>query len=93
VTPDHYILKRDGRVRKAQVHQQPYAIVAGEAGGVVERPRDPDEGSARKADDDLLAELARLGDALEQRVGMPQDIEWAVQDGELYVLQARPVTA
>jgi pyruvate,water dikinase len=93
VTPDHYILKRDGRVRKAQVHQQPYAIVAGEAGGVVERPLDPDEGSARKADDDLLAELARLGDALEQRVGMPQDIEWAVQDGELYVLQARPVTA
>jgi pyruvate,water dikinase len=29
---------------------------------------------------------------LEERVGMPQDIEWAVQDGELYVLQARPVT-
>jgi phosphoenolpyruvate synthase/pyruvate phosphate dikinase len=23
---------------------------------------------------------------------VPQDIEWAVQDGELYVLQARPVT-
>jgi pyruvate,water dikinase len=93
ITPDHYILKRDGQVRKAQVHEQPYAIVAGETGGVVERPLDPDEGGARKADDELLAELARLGDQLEQRVGVPQDIEWAVQDGELYVLQARPVTA
>jgi pyruvate,water dikinase len=92
VTPDHYVLKRDGRVRKAQVHQQPYAIVAGEDGGVVERPLGSDEGAARKADDQLLAELARLGDDLEQRVGVPQDIEWAVQDGELYVLQARPVT-
>jgi pyruvate, water dikinase len=93
VTPDHYIIKRDGRVRKAHVHQQPYAIVAGEAGGVVERPLDPEEGAARKASDDLLAELARLGEDLEQRVGVPQDIEWAVQGGELYVLQARPVTA
>jgi pyruvate,water dikinase len=93
VTPDHYVIKRDGRVRKAQVHRQPYAIVAGEAGGVVERPLGPEEGGARKAGDDLLGELARLGDQLEQRAGAPQDIEWAVQDGELYVLQARPVTA
>jgi pyruvate,water dikinase len=92
VTPDHYVLKRDGRVRKAQVHEQPYAIVAGDTGGVVERPLSPDEGGARKAGDELLAELARIGADLEERVGVPQDIEWAVQDGELYVLQARPVT-
>jgi pyruvate,water dikinase len=92
VTPDHYIIKRDGRVRKASVHRQPYAIVAGEGGGVVEQALSAEEGGARKAGDELLAQLARLGDDLEQRVGVPQDIEWAVQDGELYVLQARPVT-
>jgi pyruvate,water dikinase len=93
VTPDHYVIRRDGRVRKAQVHKQPYAIVASESGGVVERPLDPDEGGARKASDELLAELASLGHDLEQRIGTPQDIEWAVERGELYVLQARPVTA
>ena len=32
-------------------------------------------------------------DDLEQRLGGPQDIEWALEDGELFVLQARPVTA
>ena len=93
VTPDHYVIRRDGRVRKAQVHEQPYAIVADASGGVVERPLDPKEGGARKASDELLVELARLGDDLEQRSGVPQDIEWAVEQGELYVLQARPVTA
>ena len=41
VTPDHYILKRDGSVRKAKVHEQPYAIVADEAGGVAERELSP----------------------------------------------------
>jgi pyruvate,water dikinase len=93
VTPDHYVLKRDGRVRKAHVHEQPYAIVAGDGSGVVERPLSPEEGGARKASDELLAQLARIGDDLEQRVGVPQDIEWAVEGGELFVLQARPVTA
>jgi pyruvate,water dikinase len=92
VTPDHYVLKRDGTVRKAQIHEQPYAIVAVQDGGVAERELSPEEGGACKAGDELLARLARLGDDLEQRVGVPQDIEWAVQDGELYVLQARPVT-
>jgi pyruvate,water dikinase len=91
VTPDHYILKRDGTVRKAQVAQQPFAIVPVEAGGVEERELGP-EGSEQKLAEDQLRALARLGDDLEQRLGGPQDIEWAVEDGELYVLQARPVT-
>ena len=93
VTPDHYVLKRDGSVRKAQVHTQPYAIVSSPEGGVAERELSPEEGGAQKVADDVLARLARLGDDLEQRLGGPQDIEWAVQDGEIFVLQARPVTA
>ena len=39
-----------------------------------------------------LRALARIGDDLEQRLGGPQDIEWALEGGEIYVLQARPVT-
>jgi pyruvate,water dikinase len=91
VTPDHYILKRDGTVRKAQVAQQPLAVVPVEGGGVEERELGP-EGGERKLADEHLRELARIGDDLEQRLGGPQDIEWALEGGEIYVLQARPVT-
>jgi len=50
VTPDHYILKRDGTVRKAQVHEQPYAIVAVQDGGVASaRCRPTEAGRARQA--------------------------------------------
>jgi pyruvate,water dikinase len=93
VTPDHYVLKRDGRVRKAQVHTQPYAIVSLPQGGVEERELSPEEGGTQKVADDVLVRLARIGDDLEQRLGGPQDIEWAMQGGEIFVLQARPVTA
>ena len=93
VTPDHYVLKRDGKVRKAQIHTQPYAVVSVPAGGVAERRLSAEEGAAQKVSEDVLARLARLGDDLEQRLGAPQDIEWALQGGEIFVLQSRPVTA
>jgi pyruvate,water dikinase len=93
VTPDHYVLKRDGTVKRAQVASQPFAIVASEGGGTEQRALEPAEGGARKLSDDVLRELARIGDDLEQRLGSPQDIEWALEGGDLYVLQARPVTA
>ncbi|MEW6172912.1 MAG: PEP/pyruvate-binding domain-containing protein [Bacillota bacterium] len=36
--------------------------------------------------------LYKLGRRLEKELGCPQDIEWAVAGGKLYVLQSRPIT-
>jgi pyruvate, water dikinase len=47
-------------------------------------------GGVLTADD--LTLLAERGRALEERFGCPQDIEWAIAGGELYLLQSRPVT-
>ena len=44
-----------------------------------------DAGQAR-----AIADLAR---SVERHFGSPQDVEWAVADGELFLLQARPITA
>jgi pyruvate, water dikinase len=92
LTPDHYVLKRDGTVKRAKIARQPFAVVPVESGGTAERELG-EEGGAQKLDEDQLRELARIGEDLEQRLGGPQDIEWALEDGSIYVLQARPVTA
>ena len=91
VTPDHYVLKRDGTVKRAQVAAQPFAILPVESGGTEERELGG-EGAAQKLGEEELRELARIGDDLERRLGGPQDIEWALEGGELFVLQSRPVT-
>jgi pyruvate,water dikinase len=36
--------------------------------------------------------LYKLGVRLERELGCPQDIEWAIADGKLYLLQSRPIT-
>jgi phosphohistidine swiveling domain-containing protein len=38
-------------------------------------------------------EVAQLAARAEAHFGVPQDIEWALKDGKLYLLQSRPVTS
>ena len=93
VTPDNYVLARDGALKRRRLSVQPLVIEGAPEGGTVERELDPAEGGAATLAEDQLRELARLGEDLQGRLGGPQDIEWAIEGGELYVLQARPVTA
>ena len=44
-------------------------------------------------DDTTVKSVAELAKSIENRLGAPQDIEWALADGKLYLLQARPITA
>ncbi len=43
--------------------------------------------------DRALRRLCRTGLAVERLLDGPQDIEWAIEGGQLYLLQARPITA
>jgi pyruvate,water dikinase len=92
-TPDHYVVSRDGAVKQARVSFQEFAVRADAAGGVRQYPLTAEEGGARVLADAELAELARVGRELEAHFGQPLDVEWAFEDGQLYLLQSRPVTA
>ncbi|MEO6086066.1 MAG: PEP/pyruvate-binding domain-containing protein, partial [Umezawaea sp.] len=43
-------------------------------------------------DDGTALALGALGRRVEELYGHPVDVEWAVHDGEVFVLQARPIT-
>ncbi len=42
--------------------------------------------------DEQIIELAKLGKKIEAHYGKPQDIEWAIENGEIYIVQSRPIT-
>jgi pyruvate,water dikinase len=93
LTPDQYTLARDGRLKRTRLATQPYAIVHDPAGGIREEQLPPERGEAQTLAEAQLERLAKVGIELEGRLGGPQDIEWAIQDDALFVLQSRPVTA
>ena len=42
--------------------------------------------------DDVLVKLTNLAVQLQKHYGVPQDIEWAIREGNVFLLQSRPVT-
>ena len=92
LTPDNYVLARDGRLKRSRIATQPYALVGLATGGTEQVVLPVARGSLPTLGADDLRLLADVGARLETLLGGPQDIEWAIADGKLYVLQSRPVT-
>lgn len=85
-----------GRVTVSAVRGLGDRLVSGEAqpeewvvGGDVAKPRGMVEGVL---DAELARTIAELARRVEGHEGPPQDIEWAMSGGELFLLQARPMT-
>ena len=94
VTPDTFVVDRTTLAAKETViGPKAQKIVADGDQGT--RLVDVDEGERDVASlpDALLTELAGLAARVETHFdGQPQDIEWAVADGKLWLLQSRPIT-
>ena len=62
------------------------------AGGKSEEPVDEARRGAACLESRCVLQLWNLGKRVAEHFGSPQDIEWAIHNGELYLLQARPIT-
>jgi phosphohistidine swiveling domain-containing protein len=95
VTPDRYVLHRDGlEVKERRIAQKRFRVSTtlrkDAVARVVQVPTA--QSQAATLTTDLVAAIARWAIRAEERFGAPQDVEWAVTDGHVHVLQSRPVT-
>ena len=95
VEPDtHMVSKRTMRVRQVRVGYKSHKAVAAEPGAVVRVDLGLDVARSRVLTDEQVIALAQLGCEVEAHCGgTPQDIEWALEKGSMYVVQTRPLTA
>jgi hypothetical protein len=92
VVPDHFRLDRSGRVLERKVGRKRIAIRSLPNGGTFEQQVPPAQVNQLCLDDLQLATLGELALQCEKVYGPRRDIEWAFQDGTLYLLQCRDVT-
>lgn len=92
VNPDHFVVNTTtGEIIERRPGDKKVAIRAAE-GGPRRVELDGREDEACLSDEQVRA-LAALGARVEAHYGAPQDTEWAIDaDGELWLLQARPIT-
>jgi phosphohistidine swiveling domain-containing protein len=91
VTPDHYVLDTRGQIREGTPGQREVVIHSATDGGVT-HSTDTDTEPATLPDA-VLTELAAQGRKVAAHFGRPQDIEWAYANGQIWLVQARPMTA
>ena len=93
VTPDVAVIDREsGALTSYQMGGKEVMTVA-DGAGTLETETPADLRSAPVLSPDQAGELARVGLAIEKLYGDPVDVEWARADRELWVVQARPITA
>jgi pyruvate,water dikinase len=92
VIPDSFRMDRDGRVLERTPGVKKVAIRAASDGGTFEEDVEAELVERLCLDDDLLTQLNVLADRCEQVFGPARDIEWALAQGQIYLLQCRAVT-
>jgi pyruvate,water dikinase len=95
VSPDRYVVSKQGvTISKREVRRKELTIESVPGGGTATRELDETEAMAPVLDDDEVRRVAELGVRIEAHYGTPQDTEWAIDaDGEIWMLQSRPITA
>ena len=93
VSPDKYIFdQRSERVVDVLVSNKKVEIIAdGDHGTkIVEVPGARQD--AQVLSDAEIKKLAMYGKIAENHYGIPQDVEWSIVGGTIYILQSRPIT-
>ncbi|ELY71069.1 phosphoenolpyruvate synthase [Natrinema versiforme] len=93
VSPDNYVIDREDRSMNVTIAEKKVKHEKDEATGqTVEREVPEDKRTQRVVSDAEIDDLMDLGERVEDHYGEPQDVEWAIVDGEVYMLQSRPIT-
>ena len=93
VTPDIYILNREGKLIEKEINKKNQEIfLQNEENTLISI----ENGKKPSLNENTLLELLETAVKLEKFFGKPQDIEWSLEYGEdnpyIYILQSRPIT-
>lgn len=90
VTPDTYRVEADGTVASAVADKRTRLDRIGTR--LLTRDVPAEDRRRATLDKGMARGLAALGEKVVEVLGGPQDIEWAITDGRVWLVQARPIT-
>lgn len=94
ITPDTYVLDKiqKSKIIEKNISEQEKKIMYKPGGGTEEAEILRQAQDKQKLSDEKILELAQICQKIEEHYKLPQDIEWALADGKIYIVQSRPIT-
>lgn len=95
ITPDRYVVSKESeefKIKEKEINKKKIAITR-DSSGSKEIVKLNDEISERQVlKDHEVIRLAEIAIKLEDHYEKPQDIEFAIENSEIYIVQTRPIT-
>ncbi len=92
ITPDEYIVSKEKEITKKKIANKKVAITRNSAGGKEIVKLTGDKANLQVLKEHEILKLAEIAINLEEHYKKPQDIEFAIAGGEIYIVQTRPIT-
>ncbi len=94
VSPDYYAVdKRTKKIIERKIATKNVMHTKDpKTGKTIDIPVPDDKKNATVLGDDEILKLVEFGEVVEDLYGNPQDVEWAIKNNEIYILQSRPIT-
>ncbi len=94
VSPDYYVVdKRNKKILERKVAAKNIMHTKDpKTGKTVELQVPDDKKNAKVLEDGEILKLVELGEVVEELYGIPQDVEWAIKNHDVFMLQSRPIT-
>jgi len=94
VSPDNYVVDRtQKKILSKFIAAKEIMVVKDEKTGETVTEKVPaDMREKLVLSDEEILKLAAQAEVLEKHYGIPQDIEWAFENGKMFILQSRPIT-
>lgn len=92
ILPDHYILNRDLEIIENKVADKKIAIVRTSSGKIAPVSLTEERSKQQVLTGHEIKKLGQFALRLEEHYGKPQDIEFAIENNEVYIVQSRPIT-
>jgi pyruvate,water dikinase len=93
-TSDLYIVdKKTWDIKDKTIANKEHSYVQAAGGGGTWIDVDSSKVKVPTLTPEMVKELCRVAHIIEEHYGYPQDIEWAFENGQLYILQARKARA
>lgn len=89
---DEFIVNRQSLEYRETLAEKSLALRHAPAGGLFEQKVDPSKISVATLNSTEVKSISRMILEIEKSFAAPQDVEWALAGGQIYLLQTRPIT-
>ncbi|MBT3236096.1 MAG: phosphoenolpyruvate synthase [Bdellovibrionales bacterium] len=92
IDTDEYLVARNSDCYESKIARKESSMRPGESGGTATVPNDSAIVEQSSLSEQQIKTLKQVILDIEKQLGAPQDCEWGIESGKIYLLQTRPIT-